>query len=56
MGSTGDPPTLTSKWRCGPVQYPVQPTEATGWLLETVCPELTAKPERWLYVVAIPPP
>ena len=40
-GLTGVPFCRTSKCRCGPVEYPVEPTRATVCPLATVCPSLT---------------
>ena len=56
MGSTGRPFTRTPKWRCGPVELPVEPDAAMAWPRWTSCPTPTKICERWQYCVASRPP
>ena len=61
MGFTRDPPfqmgpRQTSKWRCGPVEFPVDPTPPRRWPRPTDWPVPTLSDDMWLYVVYSPEP
>lgn len=47
-GSVYWPSRRTSKWRCGPVESPVEPTSPTGAPAVTLWPALTWRTDRWL--------
>jgi excinuclease ABC subunit A len=58
-GSVGSPLTLTSKWRCGPVEFPELPIRATCWPATTLSPSATSTlriPSQCRYLVVMPLP
>src|SRR5438105_4310246 len=48
-GSTGRPSWRTSKWRCGPVERPVEPRRPTCWPPWTLSPSMTVTADRCPY-------
>ena len=56
LGLTRSPLTRTSKWRCGPVERPVEPDMATTVPVSTALPTDTISWEQWPYSVVSPLP
>ena len=46
---------LISKWRCGPVEFPVDPTSAILSPCFTLSPSFTSSLLQWAYLVKISP-
>ena len=47
-------PVRTSKCRCGPVLFPVDPERPMRWPAPTDCPSFTEMAERWAYWLYLP--
>ena len=56
IGSTACPLISTSKWQCGPVEFPVEPAKAMTSPFDTDCPSDTLRDWLCPYSVCIPPP
>src|SRR5690606_18966117 len=56
LGSRACPAIRTSKCRCEPVDWPVDPTRAINCPFSTTSPNLTTIDDAWAYRVLMPLP